>query len=319
MGWVTAGWATASWAQSGPPQPSSGPTLSPPAPIQARISGLTGEYSGAIEAFYPEGPLREGKSVLFAEMHRDRVVRWNGTKSTTFFSQEGCGPTAIARYGSGYVVLCHLTNSIHTVTREGVVQSSITRDTQGRPFQRPNDAGRDAAGGVYFSASGKFSRLALPEGALMYLGLDGRVKKLAERLRYTNGIVVAGGRVLVSEHLANRILAFPILDPGVVGAPEVFADLNAYGLGMPNSRPIQGPDGLEVDSRGNVYVAHYGAGEVLIFSPDGTLRYRVGWTQPAVTSLTLSPDESRLVVTGSSPVRGNSWPGRVEWIDNPAR
>ncbi len=272
-----------------------------------------------VDAFYPEGPLRIDGAVLYAEMQRDRVVAWSGTDTRTLFFKRGCGPTAIAPYDEGYVVLCHIADRLVTITHRGAAKKYLSRDEDLEPFVNPNDASADDAGGVYFSASGIFSRAAPAEGALLYLDADGDIHRLADGLQYTNGVVfdAEGSRVLVSEHLGNRILAFPVEGAGTVGAPTVFADLTPLGLGDVKAFPPQGPDGLELDGAGNIYAAHYGAGALLIFSQAGTLLKRIDWSQPLITSVTLSADEKHLFLTGSHAGDGGWSPGRVERVPNP--
>ncbi|MGF1454361.1 MAG: SMP-30/gluconolactonase/LRE family protein [Alphaproteobacteria bacterium] len=274
-----------------------------------------------VDAFYPEGPLRVGTSVFYAEMQRDRVVEWTGTDTRTLFFKRGCGPTAIAPYDDGYVVLCHIADRLVTITARGAPRKYLSRDVDLEPFVNPNDAGADDAGGVYFSASGIFSRSAPAEGALLYLDAEGDIHRLASDLQYTNGIVfdAARKRVLVSEHLGNRILAFPVTGPGQVESPEVFVDLTRIGLGDLKAFPPQGPDGLELDAAGNVFAAHYGAGALLIFSSSGTLRERMAWSEPLITSVTLSADEKYLFLTGSEAGDGRWSPGRVERLGNPLK
>ncbi|MCG8503284.1 MAG: hypothetical protein MI755_01645, partial [Sphingomonadales bacterium] len=112
--------------------------------------------SDRLPAVYPEGPLIVGETVLFADMREDAVVAWAGEGRRTFYESKGCGPTAVAPYGEGYVVLCHRADEIHAVSREGHFIGRFRKDTDGRTFDNPNDASADADGGVYFSASGPF-------------------------------------------------------------------------------------------------------------------------------------------------------------------
>ncbi len=279
----------------------------------------TARAANGVDAFYPEGPLNFGGTIYYGEMQRDRVIRWEAGDTRIFFFRRGCGPTAIAPFDDGFVILCHLSNRLITVTQRGQVKEVLWRDQDLATFENPNDAGADDQGGVYFSASGVFSRSAPREGALLYLDPDGEIFRLADGYHYTNGVVfdAANQRVLVSEHLGNRILSFPVIAPGRVGRPSVFADLSALGLGDWRSVPPQGPDGLEIDRDGNIYAAYYGGGKLLVFGSNGGLKRQVSWSQPLITSVTLSSDERMMVLTGSTIGRGNLWSGRVEWVPNP--
>ncbi len=283
------------------------------------VSPSGAQAEQGVDALYPEGPLMVGDAVLFAEMQRDRVIRWDADGTDSFFEERGCGPTAIAPHGDGYAVLCHLNDQVVTLSSTGERKAVLRHDTAGSRFDNPNDAGADDAGGVYFSASGIFSRTARPTGALLYLDKEGQIHRLASDLAYTNGIVfdAARARVLVSEHLGGRILSFPVTAPGQVGKPSVFADVNTLNVIDPEGFPPQGPDGLEIDRAGNIYAAVYGTGTLLIFSPDGNLLDRLSWSQDLITSVTLTDEERTLILTGSTNAPGHIFHGRVERLPNP--
>lgn len=288
--------------------------------ITIALASLTATLSraeDALEAKYPEGPLIIGESVYFAEMHRDRVVIWEDAETRVFYKRKGCGPTALARYESGYVVLCHLTNEIHVLNRDGRLLRRIKHDAENRPFLNPNDASADDAGGVYFSASGQFSRSAAKEGALFYLDAAGDVYRIASGLHYANGVHfdAASQTLFATEHLGGRILAFPIVAPGRLERPIIFADLSDDPTLQGSD--LAGPDGLETDDVGNLYVAVYGAGIILVFSPEGEIMHRVGATKPLVTNVALTKDAHALFVTSANRARRKPYPGAVRKLKNP--
>ncbi len=230
----------------------------------------------AISASYPEGPLYVGEALFYAEMGADRVMkRENGSVGAgVFFEERGCGPTAIAPYADGFALLCHRAGQVVSVDAQGKARARWTEDSQGRILMDPNDAAADGAGGVYFSDPGAFSTRAPAQGFVAYLSADGTLTSLVGALAYPNGVYVdrAGQMLYVSEHLAHRVLRFPILGAGRLGAPEEFADLKADVLPRARYRdefPETGPDGLEIGPNGELYVAHYGAGRILRFSPEG--------------------------------------------------
>src|SRR5260221_8803086 len=92
----------------------------------------------------------------------------------------------------------------------------VDRDDGGRPFVHPNDSSADDKGGVFLTASGEFSLAAPSTGAVLYLDREGGLHRRAEGIHYANGIAVDGARrrLLVSEHLGRRVLAFPLQADG---------------------------------------------------------------------------------------------------------
>lgn len=270
-----------------------------------------------LKAFYPEGPIVAGDRVLFAEMHMDRVIAWDAEGAETFYESAGCGPTAIAPYGEGYVVLCHLTDEVHLVSEEGELTARLSEDLQGRGFVNPNDATADGKGGVYFTASGVFNRRAPAEGAVLYLDAEGIIHRLAHGLHYANGVHFDQDRGLlfVSEHLGGRIVSYRAVEPGRLGAPAVFATLAPEDVQGRDGYPLTGPDGLETDQAGNLYAAIYGAGALLVISPDGEILHRLETPEPLVTNVAISGRD--LIITGSQSSSAKPFPGAVRKIANP--
>ncbi len=282
------------------------------------LAAKPGFGADRLEAFYPEGPLIVGESVYFAEMHRDRIVVWDETESRVFYKRKGCGPTALARYDRSFAVLCHLTNEVHVIDGDGRLQRRIKRDTEKRSFLNPNDASADDAGGVYFSASGHFSRAADKEGALYYLDAAGDVHRLASGLHYANGVHFNADRqtVFATEHLGGRILSYPVIAAGQLGEPVVFADFS--GDPTLEASALAGPDGLETDFAGNLYAAFYGAGTILVLAPDGEVMHRIEAPEPLITNLALTEDARALYMTGANRARHKPFPGAVRKLKNPA-
>jgi len=118
--------------------------------ITAFLGGdlAAGEQKMSVDAYYPEGPLRSGVTLYFAEMHKDRIVSLKKSEEDTFYHHAGCGPTSIAPYAGGFAVLCHLPNELHHISASGVFLRKLNRDETGAGFKNPNDASADDAGGV---------------------------------------------------------------------------------------------------------------------------------------------------------------------------
>lgn len=280
------------------------------AALLALAIGCPASADEAWEGSYPEGPVWVGKTLYWAEMGADRVMAWTGGAPAVFVEQEGCGPTAVARFGEDeLLVLCHLDGSLLRVDAEGRALAAIRQDAEGNRLRNPNDASTDAAGGVWFTDPGTFSAAAPSSGALYRLGPDGRLTRHLTGLAYGNGVFIDGGRLLLSEHLARRVLAFP-LDGDRLGPPEVLIDLDALGLPRPDY-PEAGPDGLEVAPDGTLWVAEYGAGRLLAWRPGRGLVAVVDVPAPYVTNIAFGPG-GLAAVTGSfvndrPPLPGMIW------------
>lgn len=263
-------------------------------------------------AKYPEGPLWQGGKLYVAEMGADSVFIREGLGKRIFFRQRGCGPTAIAPYQNGFVVLCHLGHRLALIDAQGALLRNVESDSTGKPFDDPNDCFADAQGGVYFSDPGVFSKDAEASGEVYYLDARGKVRVVAGDLRYPNGVYVdrARGRLLVSEHLARRVLAFPIRGTGRLGPAAVFADIEALTLQRGQYREA-GPDGLERAPNGEILVALYGEGRLLRLNGEGKLLGEILVPAPFVTNMAFD-SQGRGAVVGAfvndlPPFLGGVW------------
>lgn len=264
-----------------------------------------------IPALYPEGPLWQGERLYYAEMRADRITVVDAAGPRAFFVQEGCGPTAIAPYGVGFLVLCHLARRIVAVDVTGREIRHWDEDAHRVRLKSPNDASADSAGGVYFSNPGGFHRRISPNGWVMYMSADGVMRRAAGPLVYPNGVHVAGNVLYVSEHLRRRVLRYDIKAPGQLGKASVF--VNFAKIPRPQRYPSPylrtGPDGLEFGPDGNLYVALYGEGRLLKFSPAGEF---LGMTEfPARYLTNIAFGKPGVAVTGAFDNQTRESPGEV--------
>jgi gluconolactonase len=167
-------------------------------------------------------------------------------------------------------------NSVVQLDTNGKLLKVIAKEFNGKPLEYPNDITIDStAGSFYFTDSGN-SNPQTPNGSVYYVDSRGKINLVVTGLAFANGIVVTPDRkrLFVSESNKNQILAYDILSPGKVGSQKVFAQLPVkQGEQIDNK-----PDGICIDPMGNLYVAHYGMGQVQVLNPEGKLirRYSTG-------------------------------------------
>jgi len=269
-----------------------------------------------IDASYPEGPLYHGSTLYYAEMGADVVTIVEGGERRPFFAQPGCGPTAIAPYGGGFLVLCHRGRRVVSLTAGGDEVRTWTADADGVELLDPNDVSADEKGGVYFSDPGLFSRNSEPEGRVMHLTADGRLEIVADSLWYPNGVYVdmERERLLVSEHMRGRVLSFAIRPDGSLEAPTTVARLADAERSSRYDTPYAetGPDGLEVGPNGELFVAVYGEGRVVRFGLHGAYRGEVELPTRYATNIAFAPSGSA-VTTGAFNNIDPPFPGEVRF------
>jgi sugar lactone lactonase YvrE len=274
------------------------------------------EPANTIAASYPEGPLWRGDKLYYAEMGADRIAVYERGEVRTFFTEAGCGPTAIAPYRDGFLVLCHVGARLVAVNADGQAVRRWSADDRGVALQDPNDGYEDGQGGVYFSDPGLFSRATFPHGRVMHLTAEGALLPVAGPLWYPNGVYTDVPRhiLYVDEHMAGHVLRYDIHPDGSLGDPSVYVDINAVQRPRRYRTPYAetGPDGLEMGPDGDMFVAIYGEGRILRFSPDARL---VGMIElPTRYSTNIAFDaQGNAATTGTFENLNPPYPGEVRF------
>ncbi len=272
-----------------------------------------------IKADYPEGPIALSGGplagdLLVAEMTADRIRRvsrdGDAFRTSVFWREPGCGPTALAEIaGERLVVLCHIAGYLAILDRRGArTLKRIHRADDGARLDSPNDVHSDRRGGAFFSNAGVFSPRAAARGAIYRIAPDLSVRRALDGFRYANGVAVAadGATLFVSEHLARRFWRFRLGADGAPARPGQALGPDARGLG--DRGGIVGPDGVEVLNSRARFVALYGAGRILkLVDGRAPAAYRV--PQKYVTNVAVWGD--LLAVVGADDVSRPPFAGAI--------
>ncbi|MFN4140205.1 SMP-30/gluconolactonase/LRE family protein [Aestuariivirga sp.] len=173
--------------------------------------------------------------------------------------------------------------------------SPFADPNSGREQVSYNDSKIDRAGRLWV---GTFDLAETePRGILYCIEPDGRVTVGDSGFAVCNGPAFSpdGGVLYFSDSAAKRILAYDLdREKPVLRNRRIFAEM-APDEGM--------PDGLTVDAEGCLWCAHYGAGRVTRYAPDGSVRSAVTLPCPTVTSMSFGGENmtTLFVTTGWSP------------------
>ncbi|MBF2067279.1 MAG: SMP-30/gluconolactonase/LRE family protein [Calothrix sp. C42_A2020_038] len=151
----------------------------------------------------------------------------------------------------------------------------VIREVDGKALLYPNDITIDPEGGFYFTDSGDRNS-EKSTGCVYYVDAVGHISQVATEIAFANGLVLTHDRkqLFVAESWRNRILVYNVLSPGNLGVKRIFAELpTKQGKQIDNQ-----PDGICLDKMGNLYVAHYGMGQIIVLNQNGQLirRYNSG-------------------------------------------
>jgi sugar lactone lactonase YvrE len=269
-------------------------------------------------ASYPEGPLWVGERLLYAEMPLDRVVEWKAGRRRDFWREAGCGPTAVVPYrGVQFIVLCHLGAKLVHLDQEGRRIGEFRASSAGEALRNPNDGHADGRGGVFFTDAGIFAQGAPASGKVFHLAAEGALSKILDGVYYANGIAVdfASKRLLLSEHLARKVWQYDLGDDLSIANRRLFLDVGSYFSDDEIDYAETGPDGIEVDREGYIFVPVYGAGRMMVVAPDGTVS-RIAVPMKFVTNVAVA--DGLAVIVGAFINDRPPFPGRVEMIDRRA-
>ena len=280
----------------------------------------TGTVTVVDEIPFPEGPLFVNNKLHWVEYISNRLVRLDGDTRTVLHEQEGCGHNGLALSpNKQLVVICYESNEILYLDLDGNVVERIDADVNGDPFNHPNDIVFTDEGGAYITTSGPFVAEAKQIVGGVYFrgpGATGFVE-VADDVHFGNGILVIndGNTLLVAEHNANRILSFDIADDGTLSNRQLFVRMSDMLPGPAQPSIWLGPDGMRVDSEGNIFVAHYMGGHVVKMSSEGKFLQSYEILGIGVTNLIFHPNDNSMYVTAVEDVTGAPFHGSIWKID----
>ena len=186
--------------------------------------------------------------------------------------------TAFAlRAGGGAVVA--LRSGIHLLDLVTGALDCLSRLTEPRPHGF-NDGKVDRRGRFMIGASTANISSPTPDGGLLRLDPNHNLTQLDKGIHFSNGPCWSPDdkTFYFSDSWLNNIYAYDYeLATGQVANRRIF--VNTADLGGV-------PDGATVDSEGRLWVAIYGAGKIVAFSPDGTLERTISMPVRLVSSIT---------------------------------
>lgn len=243
---------------------------------------------------WTEGPVwvpRDGGFLLFSDIPRNRVYKWQEGKGESVFLEPsgGTGKDAalLKEPGSNgllldsegrLVLMEHGDRRVARLDNWGSKEkTTLANRYMDKRLNSPNDGVFKSNGDLYFTDPPYGRALKdrggneFPDRDLDYCGVyrlskDGKLTLLTKELSRPNGIAFSPDEktlyVANSDSARAIWMAFPVKDDGTLGEGRVFHDVTKWAGKRPGA-----PDGMKVDAKGNVFAT--GPGGVLVFSPQG--------------------------------------------------
>jgi gluconolactonase len=253
------------------------PALDELVPKDAQIEKLAGGFT------FIEGPLwRPSQALWFSDVVGNVVRQWTPDGKVTEILRPGGydgnslpaggfnGPNGMTADKDGGVLLCqHGNRQIVRIDKDRKI-STLVDKFEGKKLNSPNDLVFRSDGALFFTDP----PYGLPKGdddpakELTFNGVyrlaNGKLDAIIKDLSRPNGIAISPDEKVLyianSDEKHKVWMRYDLAADGSVSNPKLFADVTAEkedGL----------PDGMKLDSRGNVYAS--GPGGVWVFSPDG--------------------------------------------------
>jgi gluconolactonase len=235
---------------------------------------------------FPEGPAFDRDGNLFVvNVESGDISKISPEGRVKTFINTGGAPNGARFHIQGDLYVADRRKGIIAVSPQGEMRVIVDHH-QGKTLNGPNDLLFDSQGNLYFTDPHE-SSAEKPIGCVYRVSSDGKITCLAERLAFPNGLALSPDEkyLFVADTRKNRILRYVLASPV---RSYLFSQLNGG----------WGPDGMAFDLAGNLYVAQYGGGVVLVLDPRGEIveRITVGGLFPTNVAFG-GPDRRTLYVT----------------------
>ena len=249
-------------------------------PINQLADGVGGDNGPA------EGPVwwKEGGYLLFSDINGNRRMKYTPGQGTVEFKKPTNGANGLTRDLQGRLVACE--GAGRRVIREEPdgTTTVIASSFQGRRLNRPNDVVVKSDGSIYFTDP--WTSPDVPQQwDLTFMGVYrvtpdlGTMTLLVDDFTLPNGLAFSPDEsvLYINDSRRRHIRAFDLAPNGTLAkqSDRVFADLSGPESGV--------PDGMKVDTLGNVYCG--GAGGIYILDPKGRKLGRIVHGEPATTNI----------------------------------
>jgi gluconolactonase len=221
---------------------------------------------------FTEGPLwhAAGRFLLFSDMPGDIMRRWDAQSGVQTFRQPCHKSNGLTYDRQARLLVCEHASSRVTRTEPDGRQTVLASHWQSKELNSPNDIVCKSDGAIYFTdpTYGRMDVFGLKRDVVLgFRGVyriapDGNLSLLADDFGQPNGLCYSldERRLFVNDTDRRHIRVFDVREDGSVSGGAVWAEPKGEGRGA--------PDGMKIDSAGNVYCC--GPGGVHVFAPDAS-------------------------------------------------
>lgn len=253
---------------------------------------------------FTEGPVWNPEGfLLFSDIPADTIYKWNtkdkdkDKNKTTIFRRPSGNTNGNAYDNQGRLISAQHNRKLTRTEKDGEI-TVLAERYQNKLLNSPNDIAVKSDDSIYFTDPPY--GIKPEEEELGFYGIyrweeNGNLTLLNKQMVRPNGIAFSPDekKLYVSDSEELHILVFDVQPDGTLSEGKVFAEL-------PGSTDKGVPDGIKVDTKGNVYGT--GSGGVWIFSPNGKLLDKINVPENATNLAWGNQDYKTLYITAGNSV-----------------
>jgi gluconolactonase len=267
-------------------------------PDQFRRKGVRSTWADANRPGQPtdcfiEGPSFDADGNLYiVDIPFGRVFRIAPDGAWSLVIEYDGWPNGLKIRPEGRILIADYRHGIMQLDAKAGKMQPVLTARNSESFKGCNDLHIASSGDIYFTDQGQ-TGLHDPTGRVYRLSPSGKLDCLINTGVSPNGLVLDPGETVLFVAMTrdNAVWRLPLMKDGSVSKVGRFC--STFGS--------SGPDGLTMDSKGRLFVAHASLGHVFVFAPNGELIARIkSCAGPSCTNVAIGgASRDRLYITES--------------------
>jgi gluconolactonase len=215
---------------------------------------------------FTEGPIWfAGQNyLLFSDIPANKIYKLKTNKQVNIFRELSNNSNGLTRDRQGRLIACeHKTRRVTRTEKNGEI-TILADQFQGKKLNSPNDVVVKSDGTIYFTDPPfgiKLQQQEQPLQGVYCLSPDGKLTIVVDDFERPNGLAFSPDekKLYIDDSSRHHLRVFAVQENGILTNGKIFYNMKINKPGC--------PDGMKVDSQGNIYCT--GAGGIWVFSPEG--------------------------------------------------